>query len=336
VIWHLIDSSTIGGAERHIALLIKSLQKRGIPAQAILYKDYGSNRWLDQLSAEQTPFRVLDGSLRGLIKALAEHKPGLLHVHGYKAGVLGRLPARLLGIPVVTTFHSGERSRGRLGMYERADEWSAVLGQRISVSAEVQRRLPYGSVFIRNFVPDVAPPSPDPLPRSVAFVGRLSPEKGPDLFCELAAQSRAGLAWHVYGDGPLRADLQQRFGNRVQFHGVVPDLTEIWPAIGLLVMPSRFEGLPYAALEALSAGVPLLAARVGGLPEAVIEPKTGWLFEPGQLAEASAKLDAWFALDPAEQAAMRLRCWTHIKSEFSESSEMLTLLTVYRKAGMAV
>jgi glycosyltransferase involved in cell wall biosynthesis len=336
VIWHLIDSRTVGGAERHIGILIKCLKKRDIDAEAVLYKDYGANPWLDQLAAERIPFRALDGSFAGLIKALARHKPDLLHVHGYKTGILGRIPARLLGIPVVTTFHSGERSDGRLGIYEYTDEWSAFLGERISVSSAVQHRLPYQSTFIKNFVPDAAPPAADALPRSVAFVGRLSPEKGPDLFCELAARCRADLIWHVYGDGPLRADLEKRFGGSVNFHGIVADLTDSWPRIGLLVMPSRFEGLPYAALEALSAGVPMLAARVGGLPSAVIEPATGWLFESGDLAEAVRKLDAWLALDAAAQGAMRLRCWKHIKDTFSESSEMPKLLAVYRRAGLAI
>jgi glycosyltransferase involved in cell wall biosynthesis len=336
VIWHLIDSSTIGGAERHISILVECLKKRGVDAEAVLYKNYGANRWLDQLAAEKTPFRVLDGSFAGLIKALVRHRPDLLHLHGYKAGILGRIPARLLGIPVVTTFHSGERSHGRLGIYEHADEWSAFLGERVSVSAAVQQRLPYRSTFIKNFVPDAAPPAAATLPRSVAFVGRLSSEKGPDLFCELAAQCHADVSWHVYGDGPLRSGLEKRFGSVVNFHGIVADLTEIWPGIGLLVMPSRFEGLPYAALEALSSGVPLLAARVGGLPSAVVEPATGWLFEPGQLAQAVGKLDAWLALDAAAQAAMRLRCWQHIRETFSESSEMPKLLGVYRKAGLAI
>jgi glycosyltransferase involved in cell wall biosynthesis len=336
VIWHLIDSSTVGGAERHISILIKCLRKRGIDAAAVLYRNYGANRWLDQLTAEHVPFRVLDGSFTGLVRALARQRPRLLHVHGYKAGILGRLPARLLGIPVVTTFHSGERSHGRLGLYEHADEWSAFVGERISVSAAVQERLPYASTFIKNFVPDAAPPAVGALPRVVAFVGRLSPEKGPDLFCELAVQSGDDLSWHVYGDGPSRSDLQSHFGDVVAFHGVVPDLTEIWPSIGLVVMPSRFEGLPYAALEALSAGIPLLAARVGGLPSAVIEPATGWLFDPGDLAEAVRKLKVWLALGPAGQAAMRLRCWQHVKDTFSESSEMPRLLAVYRKAGLAI
>ena len=57
MIWHLIDSRTVGGAERHIALLVRALRARGIPAQAVLYSDYGINPWLSQLNAEDLPVR---------------------------------------------------------------------------------------------------------------------------------------------------------------------------------------------------------------------------------------------------------------------------------------
>jgi glycosyltransferase involved in cell wall biosynthesis len=98
-------------------------------------------------------------------------------------------------------------------------------------------------------------------------------------------------------------------------------------------MPSRFEGLPYSALEALAAGVPILASRVGGLPDAVQEDVTGWLFDVGDLQTALTKLKRWMKLDPAEQRQMRLLCRQHVTMRFSEASEMPKLISVYRKAG---
>lgn len=333
MIWHLIDSRTIGGAERHIAVLLQCLRKQNIAAEAVLYRDYGINPWLTQLSVEHLPYRVLGGTLRSLIQAIVKERPNLVHVHGYKAGILGRLPARLLGIPVVTTFHSGERSGWPLQLYEWGDEWTSGLGERIAVSSAVQSRLPLRSTLITNFLPEKPAPAETALPRRVAFVGRLSAEKGPDLFCALAAQAPPGLQWHVYGDGPMRKELEARHAGVVTFHGVVPDFNDVWPSIGLLAMPSRFEGLPYSALEALACGVPILASRVGGLPDAVNEDATGWLFDAGDLKTALAKLERWMTLDPAAQGQMRLQCWRHATSRFSEASEMPKLMAVYREAG---
>jgi glycosyltransferase involved in cell wall biosynthesis len=332
VIWHLIDSRSIGGAERHIGIVISCLRKKNIAAEAVLYRDYGKNPWFEQLAANRVPVRILGGSFRHLTEALARERPSILHTHGYKAGILGRLPARLLGIPVVSTFHSGERSAWPVGFYEWIDEWTAGLGQRIAVSPAVQSRLPLNSTLIANFVPDCPPPPEVSLPRRVAFVGRLTAEKAPELFCALAAQAAAGLEWHIYGEGPLRHELERRYGNIVHFHGVVADLTQVWPSIGLLAMPSRFEGLPFSALEALAAGIPILATRVGGLPSVVIEQETGWLFDIDDPTTALAKLNEWRRLDQALQRRMRLSCWTHAKNNFSEASELPKLLSVYAKA----
>jgi glycosyltransferase involved in cell wall biosynthesis len=210
------------------------------------------------------------------------------------------------------------------------------LGERVAVSSAVQSRLPLSSTLIVNFLPENPSPIATVLPRRVAFAGRLSAEKGPDLFCALASQAPSGLEWHIYGDGPMRQELEARYAGVVTFHGVVPDFNEVWPTIGLLAMPSRFEGLPYSALEALAAGVPILASRVGGLPDAVQEDVTGWLFDVGDIKTALAKLDRWMMLDTTAQDKMRLQCWRHVKSHFSEASEMPKLISVYRKAGYFV
>ncbi len=121
------------------------------------------------------------------------------------------------------------------------------------------------------------------LPRRVGFVGRLSEEKRPDLFCALARRSPPGVEWHVYGNGPMGARLELEYGDTVRFHGTVTDLEPAWSTLGLLVMPSRFEGLPLAALEALTAGIPVLASRVGDLSSVVVDGQTGWLFESGDI-----------------------------------------------------
>jgi glycosyltransferase involved in cell wall biosynthesis len=332
MIWHLIDSRTVGGAERHIALLVRALNARNIPAQAVLYNDYGGGPWLEQLRAEGIPVRVLDGSFSGLLNAVRHDRPALLHLHGYKAGIFGRLAALRWRIPVVTTFHTGDRSSGRLAWYERLDEWTAVFGERIAVTETVQRRLPYRSTVVGSFSP--LPPDPKPaLPRRAAFVGRLSPEKRPEFFCRLAAVCGGDIEWHIYGDGPLANELKRLYSNKIHFHGVVTDMSQVWPTLGLLVMPSLFEGLPLAGLEALAGGVPILASRVGGLPQLVTDDVTGWLFERDDLEEAVALVRKWNALTESEQARMRSACRDHVRKHFSEQQQIDKLLGIYRRAG---
>jgi glycosyltransferase involved in cell wall biosynthesis len=88
-----------------------------------------------------------------------------------------------------------------------------------------------------------------------------------------------------------------------------------------------------AALEALAAGVPILASRVGALPEVVIEGKTGWLFEPAHFEKAREAIEEWSALPQERQAQMRVACRQHAEQRFSETAQISKLLDVYRSVG---
>ncbi len=338
-IWLLLDSSGVGGIETHVRALYLAFRRAGAPARIVLLADHGPNPWLEQLAAVGATPTILGGGLGAILRALRAHRPAVLHTHGYKAGILGRLAARWTGAPIVSTFHAGERLGGALGLYQRLDEWSSFLARRIAVSAPIQKHLPFRSELIPNFiVAPEAPPEAPPPPR-VAFVGRLSHEKGPDLFCRLAAAYEGPpIEWRVYGDGPMRAELEAAYGDRIAFYGVVANMSAVWSEVGLLAMTSRAEGLPMAALEAGAAGLPILASRVGALPEVVDEDKTGWLVDPaaleaGDLSGALAALGRWRALDPAAGAAMRRACWAKIRSAYSEERALERIRAVYRAAG---
>jgi glycosyltransferase involved in cell wall biosynthesis len=334
MIWILVDSSTVGGIERHVATLAEALRRVPITAEIVLMAGHGDNPWLQQLKAAALPFRVLDGSMSGLWGALRQARPQLLHTHGYKANIIGRLCARGLGIPVVATFHAGERGAFPVSAYQLVDEYTAILGGRLCVSEAIRAQLPYAAVLTENFM--VAPllPPPAMMPRRIGFVGRLSHEKAPDLFCQLAQQCGDGTEWHIWGDGPMRAELEREHGAHVNFHGLVTNLTAAWSSLGVLVMPSRAEGLPMAALEALAAGVPIIASAVGGLPSVVHDGQTGWLFETGNLEAARARIMSWQALSVPDQAQMRKTCWTFVKENFSEARQLPKILAAYRAAGL--
>ena len=332
-IWLLIDSGGVGGAERHVATLAQSLRRCGLRAEVLLYQDHGNVPWLAQLACADVPVRMLDGTVAELYHAIKSVRPILLHTHGYKAGILGRPAARLLGVPVVSTFHTGDRERLPVGLYDLLDEWTSFLGKRIAVSPVIQKRLPFSSFQISSYVSVPSVPPQGSLPRRVGFVGRLREEKQPDQFCALARRSPSGVEWHVYGDGPMRARLEREHADIVRFHGAVSDMGPVWRSLGLLVMTSRFEGLPVAALEALAAGVPVLSSRVGGVPSIVQDGITGWLFEPDDLDGAERGLQSWLELDAASQKRLREASWCHVGKNFSEATVFPRVLAVYQAAG---
>ncbi|HRK18188.1 MAG TPA: glycosyltransferase family 4 protein [Hyphomicrobiaceae bacterium] len=334
MIWQFIDSSGVGGAERHIATIASSLLRAGLDVRVVLYQRHGTNPWLEQLDTEGLPTTILGGSFRSLLGSLRAQRPALLHTHGYKAGILGRIAARAAGVPVVSTYHSGERGPWPVGLYDFLDDWTGVLARRIAVSPAIQARLPLTSTLIPSYV--IGPPAPPSaaLPRRIGFIGRLSEEKGPDRFCELAQRYPEIGEWHVYGDGPMRGHLETAYGHLVRFHGVVTDLSPVWPTLGLVVMPSRFEGIPLVALEAGTHGVPVLAANVGGLGTIVDHGRTGWLYQSGSIEEAGAYLAAWSEMvGDGGTSELRRACWQVIRDRYSEERWLPEILNVYRAAG---
>jgi len=205
--------------------------------------------------------------------AIATGKPYVLTVHGTDAELAGRLPA--LFRPVV------RRARSVLSVSESLTETARTLGAR-----DV-RVVPVGVS-----VPDeIAGPDEPP---HVLYVGRLSEEKGIlDLL-----KATAGVPLAVVGDGPLRDRVPSAIG-------FVPpaEVGAYLERAAVVVCPSRREGYGVVAREAMAHGRPVVATRVGGLAEAVVDGETGLLVAPGDVAALRAALERLLS-DPALAARM--------------------------------
>lgn len=332
----LIDSSGLGGVETHVATLAATLRAAGECTQILFLANHGENAFHAQLATLDLPFAVLDGRIASLSRWLRRIHPRLLHTHGYKAGLIGRLVAWAQGLPVVSTFHAGERAPMPVGLYQRLDEWTSFLAQRIAVSAPIANSLPFRSALIPNFIriPEAVAP-PWRVPR-IAFVGRLSPEKAPDRFCAMAWGMQDRARFHIYGDGPMRAGLEQEFSSCVTFHGFRADMQAVWPEIDLLVIPSRAEGLPMAALEAIARGIPLIAADVGAVATVIGNGEAGWLLPDGPdeavVAAGTAALADWLALNDASRSDLSARARAWAIRHFGEGPALDAIRAVYARA----
>lgn len=334
-IWQLVDSSTVGGIETHIAVLARALMAEGVPVRVMRLADHGSNPWLRQLEAAGVPHGVIGGGFGPLLRRLRRDRPALVHTHGYKAGILGRLAARVAGIPCVSTFHAGERGKFPVSAYQTVDGLTSCLGGRIAVSAAIARDLPFGATVISNFVPVPRTPPSGPRPPVVGFVGRFSIEKGPDLFCALAERlAGRGIQFEAFGDGPLRPELEARYGAVMRFHGLVAEPSGIWPRLGLLLMPSRAEGLPLAAIEAMAAGIPVAASAVGGLPQLISSGRNGWLFPAGDLDVMAQAVAAWHGQTPQARADMAQAAWRTARESYAVDVLVPQVRAVYAAAGV--
>jgi len=326
IIWLLLDSRSVGGLESHILQLAIALKKQGFAVRVVFYCHYGEHPLYNNLRQHHIAMTVLDGKVLSLFHAIRHSRPNLLHTHGYKAGILGRLIARIFKVPVVSTFHSGEPGEGKVRLYNFLDRLTAPLAQGIiAVSEPIAKQLPRKTQVINNFV--LVGQESIQRGQIVAFVGRLNYEKGPDLFCQLA-QWIPNIQLEIFGDGPMLSDLQKKYP-QVTFHGLQTDMEACWAKIGLLCMSSRHEGLPMVAIEAMAQGIPVAAFAVGGLPKVIQSEQNGWLVPAGDIQKLAQTVQTWLSMDDAGRQKMAKIARRTVLDGFSPEVILPQILKIY-------
>ena len=147
--------------------------------------------------------------------------------------------------------------------------------------------------------------------RVVGFLGRLSPEKGPEVFLRAALLAQSTLAdthFVFVGEGPLAATLREsierfKLGSRVHLAGLRRDVAAVLNDIDVLVSSSHAEAMPLAVMEAMASGLPVVATRVGGVPDMIDHGESGWLVAPDDFEEIALRLQQVLGT-PGELARM--------------------------------
>lgn len=304
---HLMTPAPVGGAERVVLDLTRILARRGIDVHigaVIPVGAGGSDQGPDHPFLRHVhpsvpchpialPPRAYLAEWRAVRRLIRELSPTVVHTHGYRADVVAGSAARRAGVPVVTTVHGFTGGGGRNRLYE----WLQRRSFRrfhgvVAVSRPLMLELKDGGVpsACLQHIPNARPlpralPSPEaareaagvgPAAFHLGWVGRMSREKGPDVMLEavrrLSEGGGEGLHVTFIGDGPERPELEAQtrewgLEGRVRWLGSVPDATALMPGMDALALSSRTEGTPIVALEAMGLGVPLVATRVGGVPD---------------------------------------------------------------------
>jgi glycosyltransferase involved in cell wall biosynthesis len=316
---HLLASPFFGGPEKQMLGLACSLPT-AYRSVFLSFAEQGRARsFLNQVRVHgfeavelrhNTPhFRL---AVQEVTSQLRRLRADLLCCHGYKADLLGLAAARRVGIPVIAVSHGWTGATLKVRFYEVLDKLSlramdAVVCVSEGQAAKVRRAgVPAQRVrVIRNAIGAERFARPDPASRKrllallpqpcqlvVGAAGRLSPEKGFGLLVEAAPavlRQHPEAGFLLFGDGPLREAIARRIielglKDRVVLAGFRSDLDDLLPALDLMVLPSFTEGLPVVVLEALAAGVPVVATAVGGTPEVVEDGVNGCLVPPGNPA----------------------------------------------------
>lgn len=260
----------------------------------------------------------------------------VVHTHGYRADVLAghAVAGRARRLTTVHGFTGGDWKN-------RVYEWLQIRTYRgfdavVAVSRSVRERLVLQGVpsrLIQTISNAWAPPGTQ-LSRSearaalglpadgvvVGWVGRLSPEKGADLFLAAAARiSNPAVRLSIVGDGPERSRLESQarllgLGDRISWHGLVAGAGRLMPAFDLFVLSSRTEGTPIALFEAMAAQVPAVATAVGGVPD-VLRSDSGWLVPPESPAELARNIEEALSNKP-EAGRRSVRAADYLRTEF--------------------
>jgi glycosyltransferase involved in cell wall biosynthesis len=192
-------------------------------------------------------------------------------------------------------------------LYERCidaviveSESMARYARRASRKAQSTIELVRSGVDLERFRPRNRPPS-DGSPITVGYIGRMSPEKNPLGFVDLAERLLAldtDLAFRMAGAGPGATEVEQRLGespyrDRIFYAGFVDSLRSELHAIDVLILPSKLDGRPVIVMEANACGIPVVAAPVGGVPELIDEGVNGYLLHPEDTGPIHELLSTW-------------------------------------------
>lgn len=352
---HLLASPFYGGPERQVLGLSRQLpdstrtsflsfKERGL-ARAFL--DRARQEGFDAIELEHNwPhfFRAIDE----VASCLRDLGADLLCTSGYKPDLIGWRAARRVGIPVVAIAHGWTAATWKVRVNEGIDRWvmrhvDCVVSVSDAQAAKVRKAgvSPERMVTIHNAVDPAALVGfsqdgravlegffASPPRIIVTAAGRFSPEKGFDVLIDAASEvikQHPEVGFVLLGDGPLRDDLtrriaHQRLEGRFILGGFRTDLDSLLGSADVHVLSSHTEGLPVIILEAMAAGVPVVATRVGGVPEVIEDGLHGFLAEPGNAASLAEKLNL-LAADSSARRSMGGASRLRIAEQFSSSMQ---------------
>lgn len=324
-VMHIASGDRWAGAEVQLWTLLRHLNKRDdVRARAVLMNE---GETAERLREAGVPVDVLDEKqlntfqiLMGLRHLMRQHQPDIIHTHRQKENILGSIAnATTLRRPSVRTTHGApefdypwRKPHKRLiawldwacGRYlqDRVIAVSQDLGQHLEAS------FPHSKISVIENGVDIdtvlerAKETPDfrrdqPSHKHIGVVGRLESVKRIDIFLHMARllleqELPWPLAFHVFGDGSLRSELENisthlSIADSVRFHGHRNDIAACIDKLDVLVICSDHEGLPMTLLEAMLLQTPLVAHQVGGMAE-TLEGSCGGLLTRDHSADSYA------------------------------------------------
>ena len=297
--------------------------------------------------------------IRRLVRELRRDRPDVVHIHGLRANIIGRIAAALARVPVVI---SGQVSTDdwRRWYHVAADRLTSPLVSCYMTNSEAVRRAflkreklaPERVITIHNGIDvdryvvecglrdrlrrqwQIEPD--ETLFLMIANVRPAKDHTGLLAAVEQLTQTetgfKVGLIGEDYSEGNLQAEIEKRgLETMVTYLGHQPDAARLWPAADVALLCSHWEGFPFSLLEAMATGLPVVATRVGGVDELVHHGTTGLVVPPGE-PEAFCKAMRELLLHPRRREQMGSAGRDRVLNEFSLDVMLTRLSDLYQTA----
>jgi glycosyltransferase involved in cell wall biosynthesis len=289
-----------------------------------------------------------------LMRIIKKFKPDLVHTHASKAGILGRIAARIMGVPVIVHTYHGHVFHGYFHpvinrmviLFERllgkfttmvitisSAQHAEIIDKYRIVPTEKACVIPLGFDLSRFEASKANRESIrhtynlKPHQTAVAIVGRLAPIKNHYLFIDAAAlthqQYPEDFMFYIVGDGELRESLKTyvctnhpQLVNSLVFKSWVTDMTECYPAMDMVCLTSFNEGTPVSLIEAQASGIPVISTNVGGVKDIIDENQTGIILQ-GKSADELSKHLVELHLNKNLRVKMSQNACNFVKEQFS-------------------
>ncbi len=345
-ILEMITPSRIGGAETHVARLVRDLRAAGDEVAVFSPSGRPFTGYLQEQELQPVSWRTsgkIDPiSIYRIVKLIRQQKIELVHTHLTSATFIGVQAARITGIPCVATLH---------GFTDAF--WYRLPPRLIAVSHAVKAHfvaqgIPEARITVLHNGINLAEYPPHPLEEAkiaigqspdgpiLGIFGRLAPEKGQDVALDALAQVIPAIPevrLLIVGEGRCRAALLAQaerlgIGANVEFCGFHADPRPLMRACDLVLVPSRKEGFGLAAIEAMALARPVVATAVGGIPEVVVDGVTGVLV-PAESPTALAAAIQNLLQHPARATAMGQAGHARVAENFDQQRQLQLLREVF-------
>ncbi len=348
----------LGGAQIHVGDLAVAVQAQGHFPTVITG---GTGAFIDTLKAQGVPtvsLRHLTAPIRPLRDLLALQelrsvlkaiRPDLLTTHSSKAGIIGRLAGRSLGIPALFTAHGWAFTPGipsaQAAVYRQIERLAGPLSSRIITVSEFDRQLALEAgiaaadrlVAVHNGIPDVPAAlraDPGRSPPRLVMVARFEAQKDHTTLLQALAGLQQ-LPWELdlVGSGPLMGEMESLaialgIGGRVRFLGRRMDVGQILAESQVNLLVTNWEGFPLSILEAMRAGLPVVASSVGGVNESVREGETGYVVRRGGVAQLRERIGLLLT-NPDLRRRLGAAGRAHYEQQFTLAHSVAKTLAVY-------